>query len=91
MVWRRVCRALETLSRPRLDERALYGAQGEAEASRVLALAPVLSQVMNPIIPASNGRTRILESDVLAYVQGNLFCIEIKRWKGRISYDVSTG
>jgi hypothetical protein len=74
MVWRRISRALETLSRPRLDERVFSGAQGEADASRVLALAPVLSQVMNPIIPAINGRTRTLESDFLVYTQGNLFC-----------------
>jgi hypothetical protein len=83
---RRFSRALETLSRPHLDERSLFGAQGEASVSQLLDGPAILSRVMNPIIPPYNGRTYALESDFLVYTQGNLFCIEIKRYKGRISY-----
>ena len=83
---RRVSRALETLSRPQLDERMLFGVQGEDYASKVLEEQAILSRVTNPIIPPSHGRTRALESDFLVYTQGALFCIEIKHYKGKISY-----
>ena len=41
---------------------------------------------MNPIIPHSDWHRNPFESDFLVYTQGNLFCIEVKRYKGRITY-----
>jgi hypothetical protein len=83
---RRISRALETLSRPKLDGRSLFGAQGEEYASQVLEGPGIVSRVTNPIIPTTNGRSYPLEADFLVYTQGNLFCVEVKRYKGRITY-----
>jgi hypothetical protein len=85
-VLRRVSRASRALSRPQLDERTYFGAQGEEYASSVLDEQDIPSRVTNPIVLPSHGRSHTLESDLLVYTRGNLFCIEIKYYKGRISY-----
>jgi hypothetical protein len=83
---RRLSRALETGSSLQLDGRSLFGAQGEEYASKYLDGPMILSRVTNPIIPPSHQQRYHLESDFLVYAYGNLFCIEIKRYKGRITY-----
>jgi len=83
---RRLSRALDTLSRPQLDGRSLFGALGEEYASQFLDGPSIVSRVINPIIPGSDQRRNPFESDFLVYTQGNLFCVEVKRYKGRITY-----
>jgi hypothetical protein len=88
---RRFSRALDTLSRPQLDGRSLFGALGEEYASQFLDGPAIVSRVMNPIIPATRERRNPLESDFLVYSLGNLFCIEVKRYKGKITYASKPG
>lgn len=49
--------------------------------------------IRNPILPAAGSLSHPLESDFLVYTQGNLFCIEVKNYKGRLWYanDAVTG
>lgn len=81
---RRLSRALDTTSRLQLDDRSLFGAMGEEYASRFLEGPGIVSRVMNPILPSSDGRRTPFEADFLVYTRGNLFCIEVKHYKGRI-------
>jgi hypothetical protein len=85
---RRLTRTFDTLSRQHLDGRSLYGARGEEYASQFLEGPAILSRVTNPLIPASGTRRYPLEADFLVSTQGNLFCIEVKRYKGRITSGV---
>jgi Nuclease-related domain len=82
---RRLARALDTTSQRQLDQRSLFGALGEEYASRFLEGPGIVSRVINPILPISDGRKNPPEADFLVYTRGNLFCIEVKHYKGRIT------
>lgn len=81
----RLTRAFSTLSHVELDDRAKIGALGEQYAAQVIHEGEG-SWVRNPIIPHPTKPGYMLETDFLVYTKGNLFCIEIKNYKGRISY-----
>ncbi len=82
---RRLIRALDTTSQLQLDHRSLFGALGEEYASRFLEGPGIVSRVTNPILPISDGRKNPPEADFLVYTRGNLFCIEVKHYKGQIT------
>ncbi|MBA2394865.1 MAG: NERD domain-containing protein [Ktedonobacteraceae bacterium] len=82
---RRLTRALDTTAQLQLDHRSLFGALGEEYASRFLEGPGIVSRVTNPVLPISNGRKNPPEADFLVYTRGNLFCIEVKHYKGRIT------
>jgi len=86
----RVTRAFQTLSTIELDEQARFGALGELYAERLLDDEQGMC-LTNPIIPHPSKPGLFLESDVLLFTQGNLFCIEIKTYRGRISYPYLPG
>lgn len=83
-LFQRLSRAIDTLSHVHLDERSQYGAFGENYAAQVITKKEGTFWIANPIIPhpSKPGFTR--ESDFLVYTQGNVFCIEIKHYKGKI-------
>lgn len=81
----RLTRAFSTLSRVELDDRAKIGALGEQYAARLIDDSEG-SWIRNPIIPHPTKPGYTLEADFLVYTRGNLFCVEIKNYKGRISY-----
>src|SRR5579883_2078107 len=86
----RVTRAFQTLSTIELDEQSRFGALGELYAERLLDDEQGIC-LTNPIIPHPSKPGRFLESDFLLFTQGNLFCIEIKTYRGRISYPYLPG
>jgi hypothetical protein len=89
-ILQRITRAFQTLSTIELDEQSRFGALGELSAERVLDDDQGIC-LTNPIIPHPTKPGLFLESDFLIFTQGNLFCIEIKSYKGRISYPFLPG
>lgn len=81
----RVTRAFQTFSTIELDEQSRFGALGEWYAERILDDDQGMC-LTNPIIPHPSKPGLFLESDFLLFAQGNLFCVEIKTYRGRISY-----
>jgi Nuclease-related domain len=81
----RLTRAFSTLSHVELDDRAKIGALGEQYAAQVIDDSEG-NWIRNPIIPHPTKPGYTLEADFLVYTRGNLFCVEIKNYKGRISY-----
>jgi hypothetical protein len=61
------------------------GALGEQYAAQIIYDSEG-SWIRNPIIPHPTKPGFTLEADFLVYTRGNLFCVEIKNYKGRISY-----
>jgi hypothetical protein len=86
----RVTRAFQTLSTIELDEQSRFGALGELYAERLLDDEQGMC-LTNPIIPHPGKPGLFLESDFLLFTQGHLFCIEIKTYRGRISYPYRPG
>lgn len=84
-LFQRITRAFHTLSTIELDEQSRFGALGELYAEQILDDGQALC-IANPIIPHPTKPGLFLESDFLIYTQGNLFCVEIKQYKGRLSY-----
>jgi hypothetical protein len=85
-LWRRLARAYETLSQQHLDERTAFGERGEEDAAWFILQAEVACCIRNPMLPAADSLNHPLESDFLIYTLGNLFCIEVKNYKGRLWY-----
>ena len=81
----RLTRAFQALSSVQLDGRSRFGALGELHMQQVLQDKHLL-YMNNPIVPIPGKPGRFNESDFLIYAYGNLFCIEIKNWRGRVYY-----
>lgn len=81
----RITRALHTLATVELDEQARFGARGEVYARQLLAGGQGIC-IHNPVIPHPTKPGVFLESDFLIFTRGKLFCVEIKHYKGRLSY-----
>src|SRR6266702_3565084 len=84
-LFQRITRAFHTLSTIELDEQSRFGALGELSAEQILDDGQAIC-INNPIVPHPTKPGLSLESDFLIYTQGNLFCVEIKHYKGRLYY-----
>jgi hypothetical protein len=58
----------------------LVGIAGEKYASQFLDPAAVAAFVANPVLPHPNNGRKYLETDLLVYAAGTLFCVEIKNY-----------
>jgi|GEM_PF-1177252 len=83
--WRRLVRVLDALSNIKQDEVSVYGAEGEEQAREFLAEEGYYS-FFNRIIPHPQKRGAFLETDAIIYGEGNVFCVEVKRLKGKIYF-----
>ena len=88
-IWRRLIRTLDTLSNVDLDEVSAYGAEGEEQAQEVLSKEAYHS-FSNRIVPHPQKPGVFLETDAIIYAEGNVFCVEIKRYKGKIYFPPKT-
>lgn len=95
-LFRRLSRALDTRERVHVDERSLVGDQGEQYVARIIA-DYVNKQggtwLRGPLLfptPTRSGYPQG-EKDFLVYTEGNLFCVEVKRWRGRVFYRDGAG
>lgn len=69
-----------------LNEKEKVGRYGEDYMARVLNKISGVCYVRNPIIPQPRKPGLFNETDFLAYHSGNLYCLEIKYYRGRIYY-----
>ncbi len=83
-VSQRLERVFETLYNYELDETSEYGAYGEKYAQNTI-LQNNWYVFFNRIIPHPT-KERFLEIDAIIYAEGAIFCVEIKRYKGKIYF-----
>ncbi len=84
-IWQRLKRVFDALSSVELDEVSKYGAIGEKYAQGILSEDRWYT-FFNRIIPHPQKKNAFLEADAIIYAEGNIFCVEIKRYKGRIYF-----
>jgi len=89
-IWRRLNRMFDTFSNVQQDEVSAYGAQGEEQALQFLTEQKYPVFLPNRIIPHPQKKGAFLETDAIIYAEGNVFCIEVKRYKGKISFPSKT-
>ncbi len=75
-----------TLTKQELDDKSRFGALGEQFARQVISQEPGTFIFSNPILPHPRKPGVFIEEDFLVFTQGSLYCIEIKNYKGVISY-----
>jgi len=85
-VWQRLKRVIDTLSNIQLDDVSIYGAIGEKNAQSIISSKNKWDYVFNRIIPHPRKKNAFLEIDAVIYADGNVFCVEIKRYKGKIYF-----
>ncbi|VVB94316.1 Nuclease-related domain protein [uncultured archaeon] len=84
-IWQRLNRVFDALSNIELDEVSRYGAIGEEYAQSILSEDNCYTFI-NRIIPHPQKKTVFLEIDTIIYAEGNVFCVEIKNYKGKIYF-----
>ena len=84
----RLFRSIDTLSQVELDNVDRGGMLGEAYAETVIDDGQQGSYIRNPMIPHPTRRGLFLETDFLVYMQGSLYCVEIKNYRGQVYYPV---
>ena len=82
----RLLRSIDTLSQVELSDIDRGGAIGEDYAAMVIDDGQQGCYIRNPLIPHPTKRGVFLETDFLVYMQGNLYCVEIKNYRGQVYY-----
>src|SRR5215469_5475684 len=83
---KRFIRYFHTNRASELEMRDLVGIAGEQYASQFLDPAAVVAYVTNPVLSHPNNGQKYLETDLLVYAAGNVFCVEVKNYRGVISH-----
>ena len=83
---KRFIRLFQANSVRELQMRDLIGIVGEQYAAQFLDPTVVAGYVANPVLPHPNNGQKYLETDLLVYAAGTLFCVEIKNYRGVISH-----
>lgn len=81
----RITRALDSFNEISNDVITNFGMAGEQEARRIIDEEGGLI-LYNRIIPHSKDKNKFLEMDSIIYNEGNVYCIEIKNYKGKITF-----
>ena len=79
---KRFIRLLQASSVRELQMRDLVGIVGEQYAAQFLDPTVVTAYVANPVLPHPNNGQKYLETDLLVYAAGTLFCVEVKNYRG---------
>ncbi len=82
----RLFRAIDAMSRVELDDAGRGGMRGEQYAESIIDDGENGCYIRNPMIPHPRKRGLFLETDFLVYVQGSLYCVEVKNYRGRVYY-----
>ena len=69
----------------------MVGIAGEQYAAKFLDPTAVAAYVANPVLPHPSNGQKYLETDLLVYAAGTLFCVEIKNYRGIISHASDPG
>lgn len=67
------------------DEKVKFGMEGERIAKKAINHKDGLI-LNNPIIPHPNNKDKFLETDMIVYKNGRIYCIEVKNYKGKITF-----
>lgn len=81
----RFVRLLNSLEEVQNDEKVRFGMAGEKEAEKIIGKEDGII-IYNPIIPHPKDKNKFLETDLIVYYEGNLYCVEIKNLKGKIYF-----
>lgn len=81
----RITRAIDSFNEISNDGVISFGMDGELEAKRVIDEEKGLI-LYNCIIPHPRDKNKFLEIDSIIYNEGNIYCIEIKNYKGKITF-----
>jgi hypothetical protein len=82
----RLLRDMNALSNADTDGIDRGGMLGEQYAETIIDDGQNGCYVRNPMIPHPRKPGIFLETDFLVYRQGNLYCVEVKNFKGRVYY-----
>lgn len=82
----RLLRSMDTFSQIEQDSVDRGGMLGEAYAEAIIDGGQQGCYIRNPMIPHPTQRGLFLETDFLVYMQGNLYCVEIKNYRGQVYY-----
>lgn len=81
----RIGRALQSPRRIPVDGAKSYGAGGE-EMTRCVLDGTGYYVRYNPVVPHPERPGGFLETDAIVYGEGSLFCVEAKRYRGRLAW-----
>jgi Nuclease-related domain. len=82
----RLVRAFETASNVELSDKDKGGMWGEQYAEYIIDDENNGCYIRNPIIPHPKKPGIFFETDFLVYMQGTLYCVEIKNYRGKVYY-----
>src|ERR1700737_1388967 len=82
----RLLRAIDAMSRVELGDVDRGGMLGEQYAEGIIDDGQHGCYIRNPMIPHPRRPGLFLETDFLVYVQGSLYCVEVKNYRGRVYY-----
>lgn len=82
----RLLRSIDAMSQVELDGVDRGGMLGEQYAESIIDDGQQACYIRNPLIPHPTRRGTFLETDFLVYVQGSLYCVEVKNYRGRVYY-----
>lgn len=78
-------RVIQAFQNRSLDGASLYGASGELLVQGQL-MTDEHSIFVNKIVPHPTKKGFVLEMDIIVCAEGSIFCVEVKNYKGRISF-----
>lgn len=81
----RLDRFLDSFSKVTNDEITTFGMEGERAAHKQMKNDDGLI-IYNPIVPHPKDETKFLETDMLVYKNGRVYCVEVKNYKGKITF-----
>lgn len=84
-IFNRIARAFDSFDKIRNDEISTFGMAGEKNARSVIDEEDGMI-LYNRIIPHPKDRNKFLEMDAIIYNSGNIYSIEIKNYKGKITF-----
>ncbi len=82
----RLLRAIDAMSNVELDDANRGGMLGEQYAESIIDDGQDGCYIRNPMIPHPRKPGLFLETDFLVYMQGNMYCVEVKNYRGRVYY-----
>lgn len=78
-------RVFQALANRSLDEATSFGINGELDVQGRL-VADGSFCVFNRVVPNPDKLGRVLEIDAIVFTGGSLFCVEVKHFKGKVSF-----
>ncbi len=82
----RLLRAIDAMANAESDGVDRGGMLGEQYAESIIDDGQNGCYIRNPLIPHPRKPGLFLETDFLVYMQGSMYCVEVKNYRGRVYY-----